>query len=163
MTPTQRAALAVASSTLIASGIAASNLVGPHEGWVSRAYPDPAHGWAVPTACLGATQGIVKGRSYSDQECMDFLIRDLAAHGAKIAPCLPADIPVKTRAALISFAYNVGPDALCRSTLARKAKAGDLAGACAELSRWTYAGGRQLPGLVKRRAAERAMCEEGLR
>lgn len=33
---------------------------------------------------------------------------------------------------------------------------GDLA---AELSRWVYAGGRKLQGLVKRRAAERAMCE----
>ena len=43
--------------------------------------------------------------------------------------------------------------------LARKTNAGDLAGACAELSRWTYAGGRQLPGLIKRRAAEREMCE----
>jgi hypothetical protein len=32
-------------------------------------------------------------------------------------------------------------------------------GACAELSRWTYAGGKQLPGLVRRRAAERQLCE----
>jgi hypothetical protein len=45
----------------------------------------------------------------------------------------------------VSFAFNVGDDAFCRSTLVRKANAGDIDGACAELSRWTYAGGKQLP------------------
>jgi GH24 family phage-related lysozyme (muramidase) len=45
---------------------------------------------------------------------------------------------------------------------ARKANAGDMPGACAELSRWTRAGGNELPGLVKRRAAERELCERGL-
>ena len=56
-------------------------------------------------------------------------------------------------------AFNVGNARFCSSTLARKANAGDMAGACAELSRWTYAGGKPLPGLVKRRATERAICE----
>ncbi|WP_417283029.1 glycoside hydrolase family protein [Comamonas sp.] len=44
----------------------------------------------------------------------------------------------------------------------RKANAGDIDGACAELIRWTYAGGKQLPGLVKPRAAERQLCEREL-
>ena len=33
-------------------------------------------------------------------------------------------------------------DVACTESLARKANAGDMAGACAELSRWTRAGGR---------------------
>ena len=49
----------------------------------------------------------------------------------------------------------MGSEAFCNSTLARKANSGDLAGACAELSRWTRAGGVVWPGLVKRRALER--------
>ena len=40
-----------------------------------------------------------------------------------------------------------------------KANTGDWAGACKELDRWVYAKGIKLNGLVKRRAAERAMCE----
>jgi lysozyme len=36
-------------------------------------------------------------------------------------------------------------------------------GACNELPRWTLAGGKELPGLVKRRAAERDLCLQGLR
>ncbi|WP_370551208.1 lysozyme [Comamonas sp. CMM02] len=65
---------------------------------------------------------------------------------------------------LFSFGFNVGEGegAFCKSTLVRKANAGDVQGACAELSRWTYADGKQLPGLVQRRAAERQMCEGGL-
>ncbi|WP_405045477.1 glycoside hydrolase family protein [Pseudomonas aeruginosa] len=51
---------------------------------------------------------------------------------------------------------------MARSTLLRKLNAGDVRGACAELSRWVYAGGKKLGGLVRRRAAERELCEIGL-
>lgn len=66
------------------------------------------------------------------------------------------------RAAFLSFAFNVGDDAFCRSTLVRMVNAGDINSACAELSRWTYASGTQLPALVRRRAAERQLCEQEL-
>jgi lysozyme len=35
-------------------------------------------------------------------------------------------------------------------------------GACQQFSRWTYAGGKQLPGLVKRRAEEKQLCLDGV-
>ncbi|HTD03821.1 lysozyme [Undibacterium sp.] len=47
-------------------------------------------------------------------------------------------------------------------TMVRKLNAGDYAGACNELPRWVYAGGKILPGLVKRRAAEQELCLRGL-
>ncbi len=68
----------------------------------------------------------------------------------------------ETRAALGSFTYNVGVGAFNSSTLLRKAKSGDLIGACNELTRWVYAGGRKLKGLVIRREAERELCLSGL-
>lgn len=71
-------------------------------------------------------------------------------------------MPETRRAALASFVYNVGEGQFSRSTLLRKLNAGDAREACAELSRWVYAGGRVLTGLVKRRAAERELCEVGL-
>ena len=61
--------------------------------------------------------------------------------------------------AFVSLAYNIGSRAFCSSTLVRKLNAGDYAGACAEIDRWVYAGGKRLSGLVKRRAEERARCE----
>ena len=60
--------------------------------------------------------------------------------------------------AYVSFAYNVGLGAFERSTLLKKLKGGDRVGACNELKKWVYAGGRKLPGLVARRNAEAKMC-----
>ena len=56
--------------------------------------------------------------------------------------------------ALVSFTYNLGQGALQRSTLRRKVNRQEHQAAPAELMRWVWAGGRKLPGLVRRRAAE---------
>ncbi len=71
-------------------------------------------------------------------------------------------MPDTRKAALASFVYNVGETQFSRSTLLRKLNAGDVKGACAELSRWVYAGGKVYKGLVNRRMAERELCEQGL-
>jgi len=59
--------------------------------------------------------------------------------------------------AIVSWTFNVGTGAMRSSTLIRMVKAGDLAGAAEEFPKWRRGGGRILPGLVKRRAAEREM------
>ncbi len=59
--------------------------------------------------------------------------------------------------ALVSFAFNLGIDALAKSTLLRKHLAADCAGAAREFPKWKFGGGRVLPGLIKRRAAEAAL------
>lgn len=59
--------------------------------------------------------------------------------------------------ALVDFAYNAGAQNLRTSTLLKKLNAGDYAGAAGEFGRWVYAGTVLLPGLVKRRSAERAL------
>jgi lysozyme len=59
--------------------------------------------------------------------------------------------------AIVSFAFNVGEQALAKSTLLKKHLAGDYAGAAKEFARWTRGGGKVLAGLVKRRAAEAAL------
>ena len=59
--------------------------------------------------------------------------------------------------ALVDFCYNLGVGRLQTSTLRRKVNAGDLDGAKEQLMLWVRGGGRVLPGLVKRRAAEVAL------
>ena len=44
------------------------------------------------------------------------------------------------------------------STLLRKINQGDIKGACDQLRRWTYAGGKQWKGLMTRREIEREIC-----
>ena len=59
--------------------------------------------------------------------------------------------------ALMSFIYNVGPTAFAKSTLLRFVNEGKMAAAAEEFSKWMYGGGKKLPGLAKRRAAEAAV------
>lgn len=64
--------------------------------------------------------------------------------------------------ALVAFAFNVGLDddldtkaeGLGDSTLLKKVNAADFTGAEQEFSKWVYAGGKKLNGLVNRRKAE---------
>ncbi len=59
--------------------------------------------------------------------------------------------------ALVSFAFNAGLGNLQRSTIRMKANRGDWEGAAEAFMVWTKGGGKVLPGLVRRREAERAL------
>lgn len=154
MTPAQR----IATGVGVGAVALAAPLIVHFEGTVRTSYRDVGVG--VITACTGHTGPDVKlGQVYTDAQCRDLLGADLAKHQAGLAKCMPPDAPAHVRAAFLSFAFNVGVGAACASTAMRRLRAGDQMGACANLSRWTYAGGKELPGLVRRRAAERALCE----
>ena len=56
--------------------------------------------------------------------------------------------------AMGDFAYNLGVARYRASTLRKRINAEDWGGAKVQLMRWTKAGGRELPGLVRRRKAE---------
>ena len=126
------------------------------EGTIQRVYRDPI---GILTSCTGHTGPELRmGMVFTKQQCEQQLLADLLKHSEAL-DCIKVVMTDGQKAAFLSFAFNVGEGAFCGSTLARKANAGDMRGACAELSRWTLAGGREMPGLVKRRAAERKVCE----
>lgn len=129
------------------------------EGRSLVAYLDPV---GIPTICDGITAGVSLGRVATEAECDALLAEELGKAMQVVDRLAIHEQPDTRRAALASFVYNVGAGAFARSTLLRKLNGGDVAGACAELSRWVYAGGKQLAGLVRRRAAERELCEVGL-
>lgn len=147
------------AAAILAACAVCAPLVQEFEGRVLKPYLDPV---GILTVCDGETSGIIPGKVYTPAECDAMLAKSLVVHGSGIADCIRVDIPLYTRGAFTSFGYNVGVSAFCNSTANKKLNAGDTAGACAELSKWIYAKGRVLPGLVKRRAKERAMCEKGL-
>jgi lysozyme len=62
------------------------------------------------------------------------------------------------KTAFVDAAYNIGVAAFCRSSMARRANAGDMAGACDALLLWNKVDGREVAGLTRRRQAERALC-----
>ena len=59
--------------------------------------------------------------------------------------------------ALVDFAYNAGTKALLTSKLLIKLNAGKYVEASQEFPKWVYAGGKKLPGLVRRREAEKEL------
>ncbi|MNZ54089.1 Lysozyme RrrD [compost metagenome] len=137
----------------------AAVVVANYEGLRTSAYLDPV---GIPTICYGHTATARMGQALSQAECDRLLEGDLGEALAAVDKLVKVPLPVERRAALASFAYNVGAGQLAGSTLLRKLNAGDADAACAELSRWVYAKGRKLPGLERRRASERELCEVGL-
>lgn len=136
------------------------SIVPGFEGLRNDPYVDIAK---VRTVCFGHTGGDVEARRYSDAECRAMLESDLVQRAAPVLACTPQlkGRPYQTAAA-VSFAYNVGTGAYCASGVARDFRAGRNRAACAGLSKWIIAGGRPAPGLIRRRTAERALCERGL-
>lgn len=129
------------------------------EGRRYYAYQDVVGVWTVCDGHTGAD--IRRGHRYTDKECDILLKADLRKVANAIDPLIQVSIPDPTRAALYSFTYNVGSGAFASSTLLKKLNSSDVPGACKELQRWTYAGGKQWKGLITRREIEREVCEWG--
>jgi lysozyme len=97
-------------------------------------------------------------------EVDDLLIADLARFERGVLRNCPSAIGRQgIFDALVSFSFNVGLGSLQRSTLRMKTNRGDFDEAANEFLKWTKAGGRVLPGLVKRRNDERALYLSGVR
>ncbi len=140
------------------------NLVKHFEGVRLKAYVDPV---GILTIGYGHTGRDVKpGQKITLQKAEDLLKADLE-HAAKgVRKKLQVELNENQFSALTSFTYNVGIGALSRSTLLRKLNAGDFSGAAREFGKWVNGtiNGRKvpLPGLVRRRKAERALFEESV-
>ncbi len=122
-----------------------------HEGFRARAYQCPAGVWTIG---YGHTRGVKSGDVIDKAQGERFLIQDVQtaeqevnSHGLIINQ--------NQFDALVSFVFNVGVGNFSRSTLLRKLKVNSNDATISyEFSRWKYAGGKVLPGLVKRRKEE---------
>lgn len=132
------------------------DLIKQFEGLYLNAYRCPA---GVPTIGYGHTAGVAMGQTITQQQADDYLRRDVRQFERAVSRLARVPLTQGQFDALVSFAFNLGEGALAQSTLLRLLNAGDYAGAAAQFDRWNKAGGRVLPGLVRRRAAERALFE----
>ncbi len=89
-------------------------------------------------------------------EAETYLAQDLkVALAATLRYCpVLATEPEGRLAAIVDFTFNLGAGRLQTSTLRRRVNQRDWIAAATELRRWIYGGGKVLPGLVARRAAE---------
>ena len=93
-------------------------------------------------------------------QCKTLLGNRVLEFGAGVDRCVKVALPPARKAALTSFAYNVGITAMCRSSIVKKLNTGDIQGGCDAFRLYVKAGDVVLRGLVKRREEERRLCLE---
>lgn len=143
----------------VAVAALATAIAMPMEGIRQWVYKDPV---GLPTVCFGTTgPDVIPGKKYSLDECKALLQRDMLAAIDQVERCHPR-LPDQVLAAFADAVYNIGPKVACSSTAAKYLAAGNYEAACKELPKWSYAKvagvSVQLPGLVKRRQMEMALC-----
>lgn len=141
------AALVISASTLVGIAI--------HEGYVGKTYLDAV---GVPTIGFGETKGVKPGQTTTPERALVQLLKSADEHAKGMISCIKVPLAQNEYDAYLSFTYNVGVGAFCRSTLVKKLNSQDYDGACAELLKWDKAGGKTLPGLTRRRQEEFKTC-----
>jgi lysozyme len=151
-----------------------------YEGYRTRPYLCPAHIWTIgyghvlyqdqiqlPMIRKEGYTGFIRkdyplrpehNRVWSKEEIERLFEVDVSAFERGVLRLVPGCAGHQGRFdALVSFAYNAGLGNLQRSQIRMKANRDDIQGAADAFMQWTKAGGKELPGLVKRRKDERAL------
>lgn len=134
------------------------DLIKSFEGCELSAYPDPGTGGQPWTIGFGHTGPEVHlGLTITQDQADALLAQDLRGFETGVNDAVIHNATPNQFAAMVSFAYNVGLSAFEGSTLLRLFNEGDIDGAAAQFGQWTRAGGAVMPGLVRRREAEKAL------
>lgn len=135
------------------------NLIKAFEGLRLDAYYDPG---GTLTIGYGHTAGVQPGQHITPQDAADLLRQDLAWAEQCVDRYVTAPITQEQYDALVSLVFNIGCGAFMQSTLLRKLNAGDYESAAEQFGVWIKAGGKVLPGLVRRREDEEQLFRAGL-
>lgn len=149
---------------MIAVPQAAIDLAKRFEGFhrVSKNDPGRAHPYVCPAGYWTIGYGHLCDPDHppiTEALAERYLAEDLRialAATLRYCPVLATE-PEGRLAAVVDFTFNLGGGRLQISTLRRRLNERDWEAAARELRRWVYGGGRVLPGLVARRAAEAVM------
>lgn len=161
--------------TLIAAGASAPVMMGQFqaekEGSRLYAYPD---GGGIWTICGGVTRvngkPVVKGMHLTAEQCAKIDRAEQAKALAWVDRNVHVPLTEPQKVGIASFCpWNIGPGKCFSSTFYRKLNAGDRKGACAEIKRWIFDGGRDCRvrsngcyGQVSRRDQESELACWGL-
>ena len=136
-----------------AAGLA---LVKEFEGLRLKAYKCPAAVWTIGyghTSAAGVPE-VTPDLVITKDEAEGILKDDMGQYEEGVRKCVKVGLTQNQFDALVDFAYNAGVGALQKSTLLKKVNAEKFDEVPAEFMKWTKGGGKELPGLVRRRRAE---------
>jgi len=135
------------------------SLIQEFEGCVLHAYPDPATGGEPYTIGYGHTGGVKPTDTCTREQALAWLHDDVRWAEACILANVKVPLEQHQFDALVSFTYNCGAGAFSASTMLKLINAGNMAAAAQQFARWVNGPNGPMPGLVRRRGAERAMFE----
>ena len=138
----------------------AARLLRQLEGCVLSPYTDTGGTWTIGigSICdLAGNRVTANTPPITQQDADDLMMAELTPTAARVDALVTVPLADNQKAALYSFAYNVGIGALGKSTLLRVLNAGDTAGAAAHFADWNIVAGKVSKGLVNRRALEAAV------
>lgn len=100
--------------------------------------------------------------SLTKEEAEILLAKDLEKFESFVKNMVTVELTQHQFDALVSFCFNLGPVNLKKSTLLKKINKKDFEGASKEFSKWVFASGKKLAGLVRRREAEASLFNRNL-
>lgn len=142
------------------------DLIKEFEGLKLKAYADPATGGAPWTIGYGTTSAagvgaVYKGMEITQVQAESMLVRSLEVYEKGVLRALTR-IPTQPQFdAMVSLAYNIGVPAFASSSVVRNFNNGNIVEAAGSFRLWIKAAGKVMPGLVRRRDAERALFQKG--
>lgn len=140
------------------TGELGKNLIKEFEGFRATAYLCPAGVWTVGYGTTRISGKLVKqGTKVTTDEAETLLEEDLKRFEDGVNRLVQVEINQNQFDALVSFVYNLGVGNLQKSTLLKKLNAGLFAEAAEQFLKWDKAAGKRLPGLTRRRKAEREL------
>ncbi len=136
-----------------------ARLIEEYEGFSAKPYLDPV---GIPTIGYGSTAGVtMRSPHVTRAQAERRLMREVDANYGRAVNALNLPLSQNAFDALVSFTYNCGPGAIGPSTgVGRALRRANWSAAADALLAWDKAGGRTLPGLTRRRHAERALFLE---
>ena len=139
----------------------AIDLIKKYEGFRPQSYQDSVGVWTIGYGTTRINGEPVKaGMTITEDQAIQYVQLEVNKLWSQIEQVVKVPINHNQMNALVDFAYNLGFNALKTSTLMRYINQSKFEQAASEFGKWVYAGGKVLPGLVKRREAEKQLFIE---
>lgn len=135
-------------------------LIADLEGCRLKPYQCSAGVW---TSGIGHTVGVTPKGDITERQAAQNLVSDVLNVERRLAVCAPVTMPQPVYDAVVSFAFNVGTGAACKSTLVSFIQRQQWTQACNQLPRWVYVNGQKNSGLENRRTRELTYCLKGVK
>lgn len=134
--------------------LAGRELIKEFEGFRNVAYQDVVGVWTVG---FGFTEGVKPGQRMTLGQASARLATELARYESAVLAACKVPPNQNQFDALCSLAWNIGTGAIARSSVIKAHNRGDVQSAARAFGLWNKAGGKEWPGLTRRRAAEAAL------